>query len=38
MAEQIETKSDRYVDELVSRYDVVIEDMQSPLPGNGATP
>ena len=38
MAEQIETKSDRYVDELVSRYDVVIEDMQSPLPGYGATP
>jgi hypothetical protein len=38
MAEQIETKSEQYVDELVSRYDVVIEAAQPSMAGKGATP
>jgi len=38
MAEQIATKSEQYVDELVSRYDVVIEDAQPAIAGKGATP
>jgi hypothetical protein len=38
MAERINVMSERYIDELISRYDVVIEDAQSRVPGSGATP
>ncbi len=38
MAEQIDVMSERYVDELVSRYDVVVEAAQDSSAGSGATP
>jgi len=40
MAEQIDEISDRFVDELVSRYEVVVEEVQLPviLDGSGASP
>ncbi len=38
MAEQIDVMSERYVDELVSRYDVVVEAARDSSAGSGATP
>jgi peptidyl-prolyl cis-trans isomerase C len=40
MAEQIDEMSGRFVNELVSRYEVVVEEVQVPviLDGNGAAP
>jgi hypothetical protein len=38
MAEQIEAMSERYVDELVSRYQVIVEPAQATTASSGATP